>query len=477
MAMEVDTEVDDFVTKSQTFISWLGKSGVTISDKIQLADLRSKGAGRGVVAQADIVEDELLFTVPRTSILSPEISSLSNDITSGLDDPWLALILNMVYEHQQGGGSKWQPYLDILPEEFDTLMFWDEDMLQFLRGSAVLSKIGKESADESFTTHLLPIIRANAIAFKDIDVSDSELLALCHRMASTIMAYAFDLPSQDGPTSEQEDGWEVDSNASTAATPKGMIPLADLLNANADLNNAKLYHTPDAVEMRSIKPIAAGDEVLNDYGALPRADLLRRYGYTTDEYAKYDVVEVAEDLIFLPASKTLGLSTTALQERLDYLEEHDVLDTAYDIAHCDPKDLSTSPFPEELTTALNTLALSAQDFKTLKTKSRLTRPDPSERTCELLREMLERRGGLYLHSMTHLDKKEIENIKKKHDYLNGPFKRRLMAFEVLCGEKEVLDEAQGWVLTRSKQWLEAGYNKRHAEEKAEGERKGKKGRQ
>ena len=44
--------------------------------------------------------------------------------------------------------------------------------------------------------------------------------------------------------------------------------------------------------MKSTKPIAAGEEIFNDYGELPRGDLLRRYGYVTDNYAKYDVVEI-----------------------------------------------------------------------------------------------------------------------------------------------------------------------------------------
>lgn len=49
--------------------------------------------------------------------------------------------------------------------------------------------------------------------------------------------------------------------------------------------------------MRAIKPIKAGDELFNDYGEIPRADLLRRYGYVTDNYAQYDVVELPLALI------------------------------------------------------------------------------------------------------------------------------------------------------------------------------------
>ena len=45
--------------------------------------------------------------------------------------------------------------------------------------------------------------------------------------------------------------------------------------------------------MKAIKPIRQGEEIFNDYGEIPRADLLRRYGYVTDNYAVYDVIELS----------------------------------------------------------------------------------------------------------------------------------------------------------------------------------------
>lgn len=44
--------------------------------------------------------------------------------------------------------------------------------------------------------------------------------------------------------------------------------------------------------MLTTKSIAAGEEIFNDYGEMPRSDLLRRYGYVTDNYKKFDVVEL-----------------------------------------------------------------------------------------------------------------------------------------------------------------------------------------
>lgn len=55
--------------------------------------------------------------------------------------------------------------------------------------------------------------------------------------------------------------------------------------------------------MLATRPISKGAEIFNDYGPLPRSDLLRRYGYLTDNYAKYDVVELPTSMIVEEASR------------------------------------------------------------------------------------------------------------------------------------------------------------------------------
>lgn len=50
--------------------------------------------------------------------------------------------------------------------------------------------------------------------------------------------------------------------------------------------------------MIALKDIRKGEQIFNDFGQLPRSDLLRRYGYVTDNYRKWDVVEVdIEDVV------------------------------------------------------------------------------------------------------------------------------------------------------------------------------------
>jgi SET domain-containing protein 6 len=63
--------------------------------------------------------------------------------------------------------------------------------------------------------------------------------------------------------------------------------------------------------MKAIKPIQEGEEIFNDYGEITRADLLRRYGYVTDNYSQYDVIELPLRDICLAA----GLSNSDVESQ------------------------------------------------------------------------------------------------------------------------------------------------------------------
>ena len=65
----------------------------------------------------------------------------------------------MIYEFLRGAESRWKPYFDILPNEFNSLMFWSKEELEELKGSAVLGKIGREITDAGFRGSLIPIIK------------------------------------------------------------------------------------------------------------------------------------------------------------------------------------------------------------------------------------------------------------------------------------------------------------------------------
>lgn len=256
-------------------------------------------------------EETTLFTIPRDLIISQNTSDLPRKLPKVFDkltdgdaddeadalDPWTSLILVMIYEYLQGDASRWKPYMDILPTTFDTPIFWSEAELEELKGTCLSTeKIGKQQSDDMLRSQVVPVVQQNTDVFYPDGaprLSDEELLALAHRMGSTIMSYAFDLANEHDEEDEEEDGWVEDREGTT---PLGMVPMADILNANADFN-AHVNHG-DSLEVTSLRQsLPAGSEVLNYYGPLPTSELLRRYGYVTSEHHRYDVVELPWSLV------------------------------------------------------------------------------------------------------------------------------------------------------------------------------------
>lgn len=403
------------------------------------------------MATQDLSEDEELFSIPRASILTNETTDLPANLRKELDHPWLSLILVMVHEYLKGTESSWYPYFNLLPETFDSLMFWSDEELQFLKGSAVVDKIGKESADSTFTEQLIPLIAQHANIFQTAGRSNDELLSLCHRMGSTIMAYAFDLekpePSHSHNHNQQdEEEWEEDSE-SAISLPKGMIPLADMLNANADHNNAKLFYQDDKVVMKTLHAVRAGEELFNDFGPLPRSDLLRRYGYVTDQYAKYDVVEISKELIREQAAIAIvggGVQQEDekekkkkkdLEDKWTYAEEQGITDDAYDIARANCSANCSADgeqqFPEELCILLNLLVLPSTEFEKLKKRDKLPKVELTSDAKKLLRAILVHRYADY----------PVEMLVPSSMGAGGRTSRFAMAEQVIMGEKQVLQEA------------------------------------
>ncbi|KAI3328524.1 SET domain-containing protein [Ustulina deusta] len=318
-----------FEESSADFLHWFKAwPGASFHEDIEIRDLRKEGRGRGIVAKTDIPEDTVLFTIPRAAIINTQTSDLAKRLPgafaptilddtdneadddageSGPPDNWVSLILVMIYEYLQGDRSRWHRYFNVLPTEFNTLMWWADRELDWLQASSIVAKIGKDDADSMFRARVLPIVEKNADIFYpegSPKLSDDELMLLAHRIGSTIMAYAFDLENDDDDADQEgEDGWVEDREGKVLM---GMVPMADILNADAEFN-AHVNHEEESLTVTAIRPIAAGQEILNYYGPLGNGELLRRYGYTSVHHARYDVVEIPWNLVVSALKQSLAI--------------------------------------------------------------------------------------------------------------------------------------------------------------------------
>lgn len=323
---------------------------------------RKKWLTAQAAATADIEANVVLFTIPRQGILCASTSALASEIPSILpdaealgetdeedckdgesmpprQDSWSSLMLIMIYEYLRGEASMWKPYLDLLPSDFETPMFWSASELAELQASPVVSRVGKAEADRMIRTNILPVIHSHEHVFYGSGgdrLSDEDLSKLSHRMGSIIMAYAFDLEKDsddsDDAGSEEADGWVEDREGKTLM---GMVPMADVLNADAEFNvrnalaplmlmggreadvrraKAHINHEEDALAAKSLRPIQAGEEILNYYGPLSNGELLRRYGYTSAKHGRYDVVDLPWTLVVSSLKARLGLDSDEVEK-------------------------------------------------------------------------------------------------------------------------------------------------------------------
>ena len=442
-----------------------------------------------LVAVEDIEPEEELFSIPHSAVLSDFNSDLQTYISDDLAtlDSWLRLVLVMVYESGKGQASKWWPYWRILPHEFDTLIYWSPTELRELQGSAVVSKIGKDAADEAFVASLLPLVVKHADLFGEYatdlkgPAAKDFFVPLAHRMASLVMAYAFDIEQDEKSQEADEDGFYPDDEENP---PKGMVPLADMLNADAERNNvgiskrqsclsatnesykARLYHDDISLSMVAGQKIKKGDEIFNDYGALPRSDLLRRYGYVTDRYSIWDVVELDAQKLIYVAVQEAGLTAKDMDKRVSVCptmiellanntnqsqlaQDLNLWDDAFDISReAGDENLPNEGFDSAMLQLIHIFTANQRELREIKFSKEVPIPSINILVAKVLSKALADRQSEYITSIAE-DTELLKNSKAD--------RRHQMAIEVRLGEKLIIANALSY-LNRKRESLSANSN-------------------
>uniref|UniRef100_A0A3Q2YP62 N-lysine methyltransferase SETD6 n=1 Tax=Hippocampus comes TaxID=109280 RepID=A0A3Q2YP62_HIPCM len=182
-------------------------------------------ADYGMVAQEDIGEGEVLFTIPRSALLhqgTTHVAALLEQEKDSLESTsgWVPLLLALLYEYTTTQ-SKWKPYLSL----------W---------------------TDFKMLDHPMFCLTVNR--------NKGLFLSFC----------SFQEPQEED---DDEDDEEDPPN------PPMMVPMADMLN-HVSKHNANLEFTPDSLKMVCVRPIKKGEEVFNTYGQMANWQLLHMYGFT-----------------------------------------------------------------------------------------------------------------------------------------------------------------------------------------------------
>ncbi|KAL1695076.1 hypothetical protein GGG16DRAFT_45758 [Schizophyllum commune] len=435
----------------EAFEQWfVANGGFVDKEYVGLTEFPEEEGGRGMIALKDIPTDHTLFSIPRSTVLSTRTSPLPGLFGADawkerqLDKGWGGLILCMMWESAQSD-RKWKVYLDSLPTEFSTPMFWTEEEIAELAGTAVVDHIGKQEADQEYTNKVLPAIQSRPDIFPPSLLCTHFSLTAFHINGSRVLSRSFNVEEGDtesdsdsegeGPADKSADLMDVDATepppeegAEEAievsddedsdeedAGDVGMVPMADMLNARYGSENAKLFYEPTVLKMISTKPIKAGEQVWNTYADPPNSALLRRYGHV-DVIAPgvpnasaegqenvagapnpADIVEVRADLVVRSAVERAGGSNAeeAAKERIDWW-----LDEGGD----DVFLLDTScALPILLISLIRLLRLARAEYEKAIAKGKLPKgklkPESDEDAADVLRivkDALERKAGEYV---------------------------------------------------------------------------------
>ncbi|KIY70636.1 SET domain-containing protein [Cylindrobasidium torrendii FP15055 ss-10] len=414
--------------------------------------------GRGAVALKDIPEGHTLFTIPRTLTLSTRTSELPHAFgleawkSANLHQGWAGLILCMMWEEAKGQASKWGPYLASLPSRFDTPVFWSDEDLTLLEGTTVVGKLGREDAERTYNEIIVPALQSHPELFSAEAAEKYYTLTQYHLMGSRILSRSFDVERWEGEGDDEEneaantsrdmdvDEPEPQGEAAPASAEDAveeeeeedpsdvaMVPVADLLNARFECENAKLFYEEKVLKMISTKPIKAGEQIWNTYGDLPNSELLRRYGHVDllplpngKKGNPGDVVELPANIVAAVVTEKLGTSQATAEERIDWW-----LEEGGDDVYVLDNDLE---IPPTLASFAKLIGLSPEDWKKAKGKGKPPKAIMDQSMVEILREVLRRRLQQYPTS-------EVEDEKALEGEL--PLNAR-HATVVRLGEKRIL---------------------------------------
>ncbi|XP_074439423.1 N-lysine methyltransferase SETD6 isoform X1 [Larus michahellis] len=438
------------------FLAWCGRAGVELSPKVRLSRAGAV-AGYGMLAAQELEEGEVLFSVPRSALLSQHTSAIQHLLREAQESlqsqsGWVPLLLALLHEYTTSN-SHWQPYFSLWKDfrSLDHPMFWpEEERTRLLQGTGIPEAVEKDLANIhlEYSSIILPFMEAHPTVF------DPKLhtLELYKQLVAFVMAYSFQEPL------EEEDEDEKGPN------PPMMVPVADILNHVAN-HNANLEYSPwwdrhsserlsspclqQCLRMVTTQPVSKGQEIFNTYGQMANWQLLHMYGFAepypgnTNDTADIQMVTVRKAALQRARSEA---QQQLVSEQWDFLCQLEMVgeEGAFVLGW---DEVLTE---EELATTLKVLCMSEEEFKEYKEQDGWEDDSEEEENSTLSYEALSRlktpcKKLLYDSVLLTLESYGSD-LKAEQDLLNNKeayeklSQREQQALHVRYGQKRILHQ-------------------------------------
>lgn len=233
-----------FKDRSDRFLSWLIENGAIISGKVCLAEI--EGMGTGLLAVENIEAGHVLFTIPKTLLLSRHYSPSIKALVKNRQ--WNQLIWTIIVERRKKD-SFFTPYFEMIPQDVNTARSWSEEDKEWLRGTDIYEDISNINPFDDFCKS------SKVILNNGVNLPTTEEFYFA---ADLISSYSF---------TEPESGEVL------------MIPMADMLNHSFANNAHCKYLNGGGMSMEAIKTIKKGEQIYNTFGVTSNSQLLLKYGF------------------------------------------------------------------------------------------------------------------------------------------------------------------------------------------------------
>lgn len=394
-------------------IEWIQDNKGYFSDSLELRT--SPLGGIGVFATEDIPEDTVLYRLPKEEILSPRTCGISNLLAEydylGME----GLVMAYLFEKSLGNQSPWGVFFGSMDSTRrpDVSTLWSDEDKMLLKNTDVDTIGGLDEGEISalyqealeFVSHcddMIPPFSYQEYADALIIVSSRAFLVdEFHGLSLVPGACLFNHSDKEDVHFESDfdvcglcGGLFCDCRESKAmeleqehvSNPNNDQESENESETGSENENSSVQSGADNVcEIRSVRYIQAGNEIMNTYGDEPNSVLLSRYGFVIWANQN-ESINVSQQVLQYCRANDLKLRFKWWKQNFGKLCEPEA-DSWQSVIEVNIHGEVTEPFQLLLTI----LAMPLKAFVLLSKGGRLKEPNDHTRREAILREILQAR--------------------------------------------------------------------------------------
>lgn len=265
----------------EDLVAWARANGASVSGKVAFLQ-PSAGGDRCCIARTSISEDEVLLELPRALVFeTPPARVHPRGVPSGLlsalasstkpDTPGpplksavVALVVH--HEHMRGDASDFAQYLRCLPKHFPTIPPALHERDDVIDEAWLYRGTGVERLAETGAALACPAGVALMRAL--IEDLDPEGMWWHHSQRGDNMALFWAAAAVQSR-----------AHSSKSGSRTVLVPLADAFNHSPSQPNVELCEDESSFQIRALRDMAAGEELLLCYGEFSNAELVFSGGF------------------------------------------------------------------------------------------------------------------------------------------------------------------------------------------------------